>query len=86
MKAWSSVSSVVKVWAAMTFLASVAFMLALRSRPPDEEGMFNNLAGQVVLTIIDVVAPAFIGLLLFLLLDALIKRHALSRHATRRPR
>ncbi|SFR85626.1 hypothetical protein SAMN05216570_0038 [Dyella sp. OK004] len=85
MKAWPSVSSVVKVWAAMTFLASVAFVLVLHSRPPDEEAMFNDLAGQIALTIVDVVAPAFIGLLFFLLLGALIKRHVLSRHAKRQP-
>ncbi|MFC4764240.1 hypothetical protein [Dyella koreensis] len=83
MKAWPSVSSMVKVWLATTFLASLAFVLALRYQPPDEETMFNNLGGQIALAMIEVAAPAFIGLLAFLLIGALIKRHALNRATDR---
>jgi hypothetical protein len=66
-----------KVWCALTLVGIAALVWVIRHGPPDEEVIFRGFTGQLGLATIDVAAPSFAGLLLFLLFGALTKRYRL---------
>jgi hypothetical protein len=75
MKTWPRVSSIVKVWSVLTLVGIGVLVWVIRQGPPEEEVIFRDFTGQLMLATIDVGIPSFVGLLVFLLLGSLIKRY-----------
>lgn len=71
---WPRLSTVVKVWGALTLLGIGIAVWVIRQGPPDEEMMFREFSGQLVLATMLVGIPSYVGLLLFLLVGSLTKR------------
>ena len=75
MKTWPRVSSIVKVWSVLTLVGIGVLVWVIHQGPPEEEVIFRDFTGQLMLATIDVGIPSFVGLLVFLLLGSLIKRY-----------
>ena len=75
MKTWPRVSTIVKAWFALTLVGIAALVWVIRQGPPDEEVIFRDFTGQLMLATMEVGIPSFGALLLFLLLGSLVKRY-----------
>jgi hypothetical protein len=75
MKTWPRVSTIVKAWCALTLVGIACLVWIIRQGPPDEEVIFRDFTGQLMLATMEVGIPSFGGLLLFLLFDSLVKRY-----------
>lgn len=74
MQRWPSLRTVVTVWAVLSAIAYVSYVSYLHSLPPDELVMANELSFQATIGLIVVGLPAFLFLLLALLIGLIAKR------------
>jgi hypothetical protein len=74
MTAWPSLKKVISVWCVLTICLVVAFVVYLRSFPPDELVMGNDLAFELLIGFFVVGLPSVFFLFLVLLFGAIAKR------------
>lgn len=75
MKTWPRVSTILKEWFVLTLVGIGVLVWVIPQWLPDEEVIFQDFTGQLVLATLNVGISSFAGLLLFLFLGSLVKRY-----------